>query len=45
MDLFVDMTEIFEYEPWNGKNYFVYVRIKEATGDMAWTTPVLITQR
>jgi len=44
VDLSVEMREISTCEPWNGKHYFVYARIKETTGDMAWTTPVLITK-
>lgn len=44
VDLSVEMRAISTCEPWNGKHYFVYARIKETTGDMAWTTPVLITK-
>ncbi len=52
IDLSVEMPEISTCEPWtcpkrsrrDGKQYFVYVRIQETTGDMAWTTPVLITK-
>ena len=41
-DLSIDLKKIYEYKAQNGNSYFVYARIREVTGRMAWTSPVLV---
>ncbi|MCK4831031.1 CehA/McbA family metallohydrolase, partial [bacterium] len=42
VDLSINLEKIHEYEVYNGNKYFVYARIREASGKMAWTSPVLV---
>jgi len=42
VDLLINLEKIFECKAWNGNKYFVYARIREASGKMAWTSPVLV---